>query len=251
MMFIFSLISCSKQELMTYDETSLGSSIYFYDSIYSGLRVNQDISFGYVASDLMDSIVRIPIRVTGSPADLDRAVKVQSDSTTTMVQGVNYDFYVPPVIRAGLVTDTLKIKLYRTNELKDTTLHLGLVLTYNDNFNIDIPRNYTSSTAYASLLNYSINVNDIAGTSYLWTSTSYKSTVTAYFGTYSQEKVQLMMTVLGLSSSVFYDGSTSIAIALVIGWSSYMKAWLATEKAAGRIYYDSKGKEITMGSSAI
>lgn len=245
------MAGCSKKELIKYNEQQLGSSIFFYENDSANVVTSKYVAFGQVASDVTDSVVRIPVCVTGSPVNSDRTFAVQFADTSTMVEGVDFDYYRPAVIRAGMVKDTLMLVLHRTAQMRDSTLHLDFVLTGNENFNTAIPYYYNSgSTDSASLICYRITSDDIANTSYIWTSTKYKAVALAYFGTYSLAKVQLMMSVLQLSSSVFFDSSTNLVVGLVLGWASYMKSWLAAEKLAGRIYYDENGVEITMGASA-
>jgi hypothetical protein len=239
------MAGCSKKELMKFDEPKLGSSIYFTENYTEKAVTRKNISFGYVAANVTDSVLSFPLYITGSPADSDRMYTIQFADTSTMVEGVDFDYYRRPVIRAGKVLDTLMLLLHRTTQLKDTTLHLDMKLVANGNFNTAIPY-YYSSTDSVSLLRCRITANDIAGVSYLWSGT-YKSTIVGYFGAYSLTKIQLLMSVLQLPSSVFYDNTATPAIGLFIGWAGYMKSWLTTEKLAGRIYYDENGNEITMG----
>lgn len=242
-------IKCSKESLPIYNEHQLGSSIYFAEN-YTGKTVtSQNISFGYMASDVLDSLINIPVYATGLASDSDRTYSVKIADTSTMVEGSDFDFFQPPVIRAGRVTDTLKIILHRTARLKDSTLHLNIQLQPNNDFNTAIGYYYISSIDSVSLLNYNVTANDIAGTAALWTG-QIGTIVVLYLGTYSLAKVQLMMTVLQLPAATFFDKNTVISPGYLLGWASYMKTWLATEKAAGRIYYDEFGNEITMGPYA-
>ncbi|BAV05002.1 hypothetical protein FLA_1007 [Filimonas lacunae] len=239
------MAGCTKKELLKFDEAKLGSSIYFSDNYAKAAVTVNVISFGYLAANVTDSIISFPIYVTGSPSDSDRTYAVQFADTSTMTEGIDFDFYRAPVVRAGRVQDTLMLILHRTAQLKDTTLHVDIKLVSNASFNTAIPYYYSGSDS-VSLLQCRITCNDIAGVSYLWTG-SYKSTVVGYMGAYSLTKVQLMMAVLGLSSAVFYDSGSTPSIGLFSGWAAYMKNWLANEKLAGRIYYDENGNEITMG----
>jgi hypothetical protein len=164
------MAGCTKQTLMTYDQTASGSSIYFSQRTLTGVPITeQDIAFGYVPANIIDSVITLPVRVTGSPSDSDRVFALQMADTSTMQEGVDYDFYEQPVIKAGTISSSVKIIIHRTDALRDSTknFHLNMQLVPNENFNIDIPYVYASNDTL-SILHYSITTSDWAGQSYLW-----------------------------------------------------------------------------------
>lgn len=235
--------SCKEDHLDLYNQQESGASIYF-QSAYTNYISYFPLSFGYTTSDVQDSIIRIPVAITGNLVDYDRPFALRIDSTT-MQQGVHYDIVGTPMIRANRAVDTLKIKLYRTADIQEKGVDLFISLVENDNFQTNIPFRYINGTIYP-LLDYHLYLDDIADVPYLWTTYVGKSYIFSTWGSYSKAKVDLMLKVLQIDPGYFYDSSYAISSQQILNWGSYMKYWLAAEKAEGRLYYDENGKVIDM-----
>jgi len=241
----FFLQSCDKKGLELYDETANGSSIYFREALSSKTRLLKTVSFGFSGYSVQDSIVAIPIAVTGNPSSNDRPFQLKTTDSTTAVSGTHYTFLRPALMRAGRVVDTLLIKINRTADMATQQFQLSLVLEQNNLFNTKLGDTAVRYT------NYKILMDDIVGVSYLWTTYSRRSTIISYFGAYSRKKVSLMIEVLKLSPDFFYDPLGKAPTSTqVVSYSRYMYYWLDKEAAQGRVYKDENGQEIKMGQLA-
>jgi len=235
--------SCKEDHLDLYNQEESGAAIYF-QSAYSTNTSYMPFSFGYLASNIQDSIIQIPVAVTGNLKDYDRPFAIRIDSTT-MTAGVHYDIVGTPMVRANRIVDTLKIKLHRTADIQEKGVDLFFSLVENEYFHTNIPFRYISGTIYP-LLDYHLYLDDIADVPYLWTTFSGKSLILTYWGSYSKVKVDLMLQVLKVDPGYFYNPAYKLSVQQLMNWGNYMKYWLSTEKAAGRVYYDENGKVIDM-----
>jgi len=240
-----SLQSCEKKGLELYDQETSGSSIYFKEAIGATSPIVKAISFGYEGYSVTDSIVAIPIAITGYPSNVDRRFQLKLTDATTAVANTHYTFLREPMIRAGKVVDTLLVKINRTLDMASTQYQIDLLLEENASFStklVDPAKNH---------LRYTVKMDDIAGVSHLWTTSVRAAAVLNYFGAYSRKKVDLMLEVLKLNPSFFYDTSaTAPTVTQVLSYSRYMFFWLNKEAAEGRIYLDEKGEVIKMGQYA-
>lgn len=247
-----SLFACKEDTLDLYDENSSGNNIYFLEN-YSKTRYdkfNQVISLGLASASLTDTIIKIPVRITGPKSEQDRPINVVVPDTCTMKEGIHFDFQTAPVIRANRSVDTISLILHRTEDLLATRVYLNLTLQPNANFNTNISTKKNSGYTI-DLLKYELSYDDMFPVPYIWTTFSGKSVVLGYFGDYSRRKVELMLEVLKADPAVFYDSKLGISVSQIINWSSYMKYWLNKEKKEGNIYLDDAGNEIKMGPYAM
>lgn len=243
--------ACKEDTLNTYLDSDGGNNIYFYDKF---MKNNSDIfmkaiSLGLAPVSVTDSVIGIVVQTTGAPMDYHRKVNIQLADTSTMLLGTHFDFVEEPIVRAGMVRDTIKLKLHRTADLLTKRVYLNLKLVPNENFNTEIGIKVNNKIEQ-DILSYEFYLDDLFPVPYLWTTFAGKNTVIAFWGPYSRKKVELMLEILKADPSVFYDSKKTIGVGTLVNWASYMKFWLNKEKSEGRIYYDDEKKEITMGNSA-
>lgn len=245
------LSSCKEEGLMTYDMQKSGSSIYFTEKIdrKSKDTLMKVISLGRTAEEVKDSIIVIPVSVSGPAISKDRPINIGIADTASMKMGVHFDYVSPPMIRAHRVIDTIFLKLYRTADLKQKRVYLKLDLKANEHFRPQIPIKINSSIVQ-DLTSYSLSYDDMFPVPHLWTTYRSKATIIAYFGPYSRRKVELFLEVLQIDPELLYDPLTEPSVAQLINWSSYMKFWLNNQKANGNTQYDENEQEIEMGTSA-
>ncbi len=237
--------SCKKKGLDLYDQEASGSSIYFKEAIGVTVPLAKTISFGYEGYSVKDSIVAIPIAVTGYPSNQDRRFQLKLTDATTAIADKHYTFLREPIIRAGRVVDTILLKINRTADMASTQYEIDLILEQNDAF---LTRLVNPAKNY---LSYTVKMDDIAGVSFLWTTSTRAAAVLSYFGTYSRKKVDLMLEVLKLDPAFFYDPASPVpTVTQVLSYSRYMFFWLNKEAAEGRIYLEEKGEVIKMGQYA-
>ena len=237
--------ACKKKGLELFDQEVSSSSIYFKEAISVNTPLLKTISFGYEGYSVTDSVIAIPVAVTGYPSSQDRLFGLKLTDATTAIADKHYTFVREPLIRAGRVVDTLLLKINRTSDMTSTQYEIDLVLEDNDAFTtrlVNPAKNY---------LTYTIKMDDIAGISYLWTTSIRATAVLNYFGTYSRKKVDLMLEVLKLNPGFFYDNTlTAPTSTQILSYSRYMFFWLNKEAAEGRVYLDEKGEAIRMGQYA-
>lgn len=250
----FALWSCKEDTLDLYNGDKSGNNIFFQEKFNKRdtSSMMKPVSLGFASSDLKDSIIAIPIQVTGPVHSVDRAYQIHIADTSSMKEGHYFDFLTEPIIPAGQLADTLFLSLHRKPDLESKRVYLHLTLQANSSFSTNI-RTQINRNIEQDILTYRISLDDMFPVSYLWTTFYGKGLVEGYFGVYSRKKAELMMEVLDIPPHLlFVETTNGLSIPQIINWSSYMKYWLAKEKNEGRIYYedDSKKKEITMGMFA-
>ncbi|MDD7885092.1 DUF4843 domain-containing protein [Flavivirga sp. 57AJ16] len=173
------LSSCTKEGLLTYDIKDNIYFIKFPDSL--------DVSFAYSNASVQDSLVKMPVYVTGVPADRDRIFTLSVDPSSTAVENTDYSFPETFTIHKGQVSDTIYIKLERTDDLQTTMKTLILNLTSNEEFDTNLGSEDSQFTVL-----YKITVSDMLTAGRYWGSLSY------YYGDFSVKKIQLMHQVTGM-----------------------------------------------------
>lgn len=245
------MYACKEDKLLMYSDEEAGNNIYFVEKYERRLADSliQIITFGRAEDGKKDSLLKLPVAITGSAINQDRLIRVKPSDTSTMKEGVHFKFKTPPMIRANRTIDTLYVQLFRTADIYDKTVYVNLELQPNEYFKTNILTK-TNLNVKQNIVNYSFSLSDQFPIPYLWTTFSGKNTVIGFFGPYSQRKVELFFEVLDADREFFYNPDVPLSIAKLISYSSYMKYWLNKEKSEGRTQYDENGKEITMGLSA-
>ena len=245
------IYGCKEETLITYPETEGGNNIYFVEKYFnsSADTMMKAISLGLAPSTVKDTVIQIPIRTTGLPSESDRLVSVVPVDTSSMKLGVHYDFVSEPMIRAGRVTDSVKIILHRTEDLATTRVYIKFELKANEFFNTEL-KTKKNSINLQDLLSYQFYMDDMFPVPYLWTTFAGKSIILDQLGPYSRRKVELILEVLKVEPYLLYDSKYKLPSSLPVNWATYLKYWLNKEKSEGRTQYDENGKEILMGPKA-
>lgn len=243
--------SCKEDQLITYDQSSGGENIYFTQKFYDVYKTEfyKAVSLGLVSKSKTDSIITIPVSTSGMAVDFDRPIAVKFADTSSMVLGEHFEFVRPPMIRANRTIDSITLILHRKTELESKRVYLNLLLEKNEYFDTNIPYKKNGSNIY-DLLSYKIYFDDMFPVSFLWTTFVGKNLIMLYFGDYSRKKVELMLEVLQINPSFFFDVNSKPSASSITAYASFMKYWLNKEKSAGRIYLDENDQEIKMGNSA-
>lgn len=244
-------MSCSEDELLTFDEAKTGSSIFFQNP-YLGTQIQSNNTFAYSVSTITHLEDSVIVNCTGSPSDIEREFKVEYDKESTMIQGKHFDLIsTKMIIPAHATKGVIKFKFYRTDDMTAESKVLKLNLVDNGNFNVKLNKRITSNKDTLELISYSFYVDDKLQPPYVWATPPYKAIFDAYMGIYSKKKLQLMIDVLDIDPEVFIDPKYAqqnyFTVGIITYWGSYMKFWLTKEKANGNTYYDENGIEITMG----
>mgnify|MGYP000988586507 CR=1 FL=1 len=231
------LASCKKSELKTFDGKT---SIYFpRNTTIDTLAV----TFTFQPLSVTDSLIKIPVRIAGEPAPVDRpyALRINEDRTTA-VAGVDYEmkdlgtFSIP----AGKVTDTIYLTLKRSPGLLTESKKVSLRLDPNENFQTDILFKVTNSLTGARLsyVDYTITFDDILKKPGRWLDT--------YLGVFTRAKALLMIEVMGIDLA-YLDASA--AVADIVFYGKFMQRYLNEKNAMGETIYEEDGTPMAMGPS--
>lgn len=131
------IASCKKDGLKTYT----GGDNIFFDNvdIFSYAIDSSIVTFAYNDSSIIDKLVRIKVKVSGSPSAQDRPFKLMIDPSSTAVPGQHYE-NLPELfmLSAGKVEDTIAVKLLRAADLKQKQVKLAMLLLSNETFTTNI-----------------------------------------------------------------------------------------------------------------
>lgn len=235
-------ISCEK-DIKRYDGET---NIYFVravDQLNSAAPVYDSltVTFAFHPSKT-DSLVKIPVRITGVPSTEDREYEVAVDATSTAIAGVHYEALPETLtLKAGKVADTIPVKLFRTADMLTSDFSLILELQPNGNFKTNMVNKVVNATSgqMLSFTRLKIFVNDILNKPKYW--------LDAYMGTFSRKKLLLTSELLDIPVDAL--NSTTTSISQQIFYANYMQRYLNDKKAAGETIYEEDGSEMVMGPS--
>lgn len=236
---------CRKEGFITYN---MPDNIYFSGAGPAALDDNDsvDVSFAHIDPTLNEMYVRVPLSVTGVPGKADRTYKVVADEGTNL-SSAYYELPANPIFRAGMVRDTLVVKLKKGVEMQTEKFTLVLKLVAGGDFQTEYPWQYAYSNpseGRSSLLHYKITVSDMFTPGPRWPGYS------SYFGTFSKKKILLIHELSGLPIDFYTKPNsalTGVAEMQVIAVS--ISRYLADQKASGNTIYDEDGSEMKMGAA--
>lgn len=247
--------SCKKETLMTYDASD---NIYFNYSYLatSGPRYYTDslnVTFAFSDSTHRDSVLRIPVAITGTAKNTDRNFDVTVDADATAIATRDFDLPSTFVVHAGRTTDTILVTLKRTLSLRDNTLFFTLRLKANDQFKTQIKYRSRVSTDFQFIApgdtsktqTFKVLMSDQVQAGPYWDNYAY------YFGDFSEKKVRLMNQIAGMPldfwSVDLYSTSQHRANALYYGGVTFR--YLSDQAYNGNPVFEADGvTPMTMGS---
>ncbi|WP_276486157.1 DUF4843 domain-containing protein [Paraflavitalea pollutisoli] len=238
-LLLAALSGCSK-DLKTYDGSP---TIYFIPAVEAPPTNTQAplfdstiVTFAYVKAEQKDSILRVPVKVSGpvSPVDRTYALKVQDTSSGQV--GVHYDFVKPFIIKAGKTIDTIYLLLHRTPDMLLKTFSINLELQANEHFDLGLPwKKY--STYLLSTIVHRVKVDDILSTPKYW--------LAAYLGDFSRRKLYLMCDLLEIPIDKL---NTSVSVAETVFYGKFMQRYLNEQRALGNTIKEENGNDMVMGA---
>jgi hypothetical protein len=235
-------VNACKKPLNTYEGKD---SIYFNEAVrlpvFSSevLRDSTVVSFSLVKAQ--DSIVEMVIKSTGALSTADRAYQLVLNSASTLKEGVHFQFLKKDgVIKKNNLTDTVKIKFFRTTDMLTNTLLLSFDLLENENFVTSLKSRVVNSTTGKrnSAINYRWFVNDIIKKPARWQD--------AVFGIFTRKKLLLMASILNFEP-VYLEATVSPGESTAYG--KYMQRYLNEQKLLGNTILEEDGSVMSMGSS--
>ncbi|HTJ13731.1 MAG TPA: DUF4843 domain-containing protein [Dinghuibacter sp.] len=242
LLVVLAMAACKKDTLLTY---SPPDNIYFdYGAALNNPVDSLGVSFAYSPATVRDSILVIPVAVTGSPSGHDRSYGIVVDPASSAVAGTHYELPDSFVFRAGHVLDTLSVTLLRAQDLQDTTRFLILHLHAGKDFSTGMPFIYNGSDT-VSTLTFTIALSDQLTPGPYWT-----SVFTPYFGTFSVRKVQLMNQVVGMPLNFWVNLNNLNLSAQASYFAITMSRYLKNQALAGDTIYEADGvTPMTMGAA--
>lgn len=238
---LLGLTSCDKEEIETYSDTD---NIYFSRAMFpeyknGPLIDSTGFSFGLDKATITEKIYPLAIRVQGKVSDVDRAVKLTVDPTSTAVLGTHFTFSENIIMHAGKELDTVFIKVLRTPDMKNGNLTLVVNLEENEFFTTNMQSKVTNvlTGKTRSYVRFKLSFNDKLSTPIGWQ---------AVFGVFTAKKFFLMCELMNLEPEMFNQpqGSPGLSIPETLYYASFMKRYLADQKADGNTIYEEDGKEM-------
>ena len=180
------LLSSCEKEIDTYEDDP---QLYFFERATDLLQTritSKSFSFVALASTVLTDTVKIKVKTMGLAANRDRVMRgVTVKAGTTAIEGVNYAF-IDGVIKAGQVEGYLPVVLYRTENIKTTTLYLNLAIANAGDFKPGVVEDQAFSLAWSDDLVKPSNWDGFISLS-------------SYFGTYSKVKYRFIIDVTGVT----------------------------------------------------
>jgi hypothetical protein len=232
--------SCKKDLLITYNTAD---NVYFnYKLDFNSFIDSIGFSFAYSDASIKDSILLVPIGVTGVPAATDRVFKLVADPASTALAGIHYEL-PEPVIHAGKVQDTLRVRFKRAADLASGEKKLILKLQANEFFKTDLQYRTINNTGQDTLdiLTFSIQASDLLGAGPYW---SFYGT---YFGTFSIKKMQFIHDLLEMPLDFWSQAPGAQQRTAAIYYASTTSRYLGDQAALGNIILDEDGTPMKMG----
>ncbi|MBB4801566.1 hypothetical protein HNP37_001627 [Flavobacterium nitrogenifigens] len=239
---LLGITSCEKEEIEAYSSTD---NIYFSPSVYplitNGTLIDSTgFSFSLDPATIKERVYLLPVRVQGKVSDVDRKIKLTVDPASTAVAGTNFSLPENIVMRAGRAVDTIPITVYRTADLKNKSLTLVLNLEENESFTTNMKSRVVNvlTGKTLSFINFELSFTDQL--------TQPKGWVVGFFGTFSAKKFFLMCELMDLDPMMFNQqtGGVGLTVPDVQYYQSFMKRYLADQKASGNTIYEDNGTEM-------
>lgn len=237
------LASCKRKELQYY---SGPNNIYFSTGIMPIAGWGTDslsVSFT-LTNNLQDSLVKIPVRVSGEASAADRSYTVKVASGSTAKEGIHYDFYREDFkIPAGKLSDSLQVMMHRTADLKSNVVSLVFQLVPDQHFVTNLQDIKLSNGKTSSFSQFRLFSSDILQEPLSW--------YPLYLGTFSAKKFYLMIQMLQIDPIEFSGPAFShVEFQVVQNYGIAMQRYLNAQKLAGKTVYEDNGTEMVMGTGA-
>lgn len=217
---LLALVSCEQGEKFDYVG---GNQIYFATKADSSVY-----SFATQASTLKETVVMIPVAVSGKAALMDREIKVEVvKSATTAKEGNDLasgaHFYLgKTVLKANEIEASIPVTVFRQKDIVGTEVVVRLRIVPDENF---------LGSMGSDVLEHKFKINDI-----LTKPDNWDSYIRRYFGEYGPVKYQFVIDHLGR-----YDfretGDDPVSKAEMAFYKDKLKTYLIEyEKDNGPLY---------------
>lgn len=218
----------------------VGTDVIYMNEITDTTR----FSFTYVDGKIDRQVQEIKVNTIGKVYDYDRVVNIKF-TPVNAVEGVDFEpFAAQYVVKAGETSMVIPVVMIRTKALQKEDRVIDMELQENEYFKTyydygsgdDITWVKTNRLKQTLIFSESMNQRPETWDPYM-------------LGDFSQKKFNLICDLMGIAREKFLDSSYMSYRTSYI--ASFMKKYLAAEKAAGRTVYEENGTtEMTMGKYA-
>jgi hypothetical protein len=231
--------SCTEDKIETYTDTD---NIYFSRSVVpeyinGPLIDSTGFSFGFDDAAITKRVYLIPVRVQGKLSTADRKIKVTVDPTSTAVQGTHFTLPESIVLRAGREVDTIAVTVSRTPDMKSNAFTLVLNLEDNESFTTKMKTKVTNvlTQKTMSFIRFKLTFDDKLNQPTGWSVSNY--------GVFTAKKFFLMCDLMHLAPEMFNQklGAPGLTIPETMYYQTFMKRYLADQKASGNTIYETDG----------
>ncbi|SEW43508.1 DUF4843 domain-containing protein [Chitinophaga arvensicola] len=244
-MLVLAFTSCKKNDIPAYSgENSLYFALAVDPPTPNTNEVRRDsatVSFGF-SFGATDSILRIPVKVTGLPVHAARNYTISATGANGAVEGTHFDFAKKTfTIPADSLSDTIPLILHRTADLKTKTMMVTITLVPNENFVTKmLSETISGTTQVLSLNTFRVFFNDILSEPETWSE--------YYVGKFTVKKFYLMGKVLNLDLDRFSGPAFSqITFQELNYYGIAMQRYLNRMRSEGHTVYEDDGTEMVMG----
>lgn len=231
-----SLVSCEKG-LMNFDNEKV--DVYFFDAgrTYAPNVDSSYVSFTYYTKP--DTLKDVVVAITGIAADHDREYKVAVNASSTAIAGTHYQALPEKfVIKKNAIRDTIKVKLFRTPDMKTKSYVLVLDLLPTDSFGNGWKTRLIGGKPI-STISYKIRFDDVVKQPKYW--------LDGTFGTWSRTKMFFISDFLGIPADYM---ETARNPGELNSYGKMVKRELDRLASIGQTVLDENGLPMAMGAGS-
>ncbi|HEX7846620.1 MAG TPA: DUF4843 domain-containing protein [Chitinophagaceae bacterium] len=232
------LASCKEEELLKYDQPAMA---YFYKDYFNVTAVNDSTvySFAIRPDAQMTDTVKVPVRIMGPAAAVDRVVNILviADSSTA-VAATHYEL-LPVIVKANEFTTFMEVVVKRTADLKLGEVKLWVEIKESPDFKPGIPATTPTNPHAGGNLKYKIRLNDILTQPSNW------NVLTSFFGVYSKVKYLFIIQATGLSVFSYGFSGAALSYADMNFLNDQCKVKLAQYESINGPLLDENGVRVT------
>ena len=248
---VFTIVSCTKNEIETFSGEDV---IYFKWSIEGqnpdfyqpSSRIDStSISFAYELPSVVDTIYSIPVKIMGEPVPVNRSFNVELMSSSTAIEGVDFDNPTGLFIPANEVEAMIPLKVLRNAKMKNEELSIKFRLIANEHFRADYHGTTENSTTTLPLEynTFELTISDMLVKPKYWS-----PFMDYYLGDFSAKKLILYATVNNIPIPNWNPSPPDLGT--FFGRKNVLKAYLQEQTAKGTPVLEDDGSVMKLGPYA-
>lgn len=221
----FFFISCTKEAI---EKNIPNTSVYLVER-----SLEQSVNFANIPESTTDVTLDIIVRTIGGVQNHDRRFLLVPQDSSSAIAGVDYVIDQESLmIKAGELTDTVRVTILRNSELPEEGVKLYLQLIAGDAFDMEFPD-------FKNLCSITI-INQVKEPEY-WYWFAYD-----YLGDYSEKKFKILQDVADMPSDALdvlpeTERDFSMLIGRLKRWGLLLKRYLDQQHANNNTVYEADG----------